>query len=400
MIEFTEAQRNAIGLHALDRDTCVVAGPGSGKTTVLIERFRGLVEAKFSPLRILAITFTEKATNQIRERLAEAFAGQSELSVLIRRAYVSTVHGFCTRLLRENAILAGVDPRFRVLNEQEAFALQQRSAVDALDQFLAESPQPVRDLLRSLHSPDLAGSILEVYDTMRAAGMRLADLATFVPRGGGRSALDGLASHCRRIMAGDLREWSPSQRLQIQAVSQWGARLAERRGQPIGLDDFQILSEFECNLNKARRNNETYNLAAQLKKELVPAAALQAAADFYAGRRATLIDAIGRFDKIYRDRKAAQSALDFSDLEEFTVRLLEGNDAARDSIRRQFDFILMDEFQDTNGLQSKLLDLLRSPDNFYAVGDINQSIYGFRHADPDVFPAYRQRVEAEGKHLA
>src|SRR5258706_10605426 len=170
MVEFTEAQRNAIGLHALGKDTCVVAGPGSGKTTVLIERFRGLVESGVSPLRILAITFTEKATNQMRERLSRAFAGDEILSAQIRRAYVSTVHGFCTRLLRENAIPAGVDPRFRVLNERDAFALERRSAIDSLDQFLVESPAPVRDLLRSLHSPDIADSILEVYDTMRAAG--------------------------------------------------------------------------------------------------------------------------------------------------------------------------------------------------------------------------------------
>src|ERR1700688_1111121 len=107
MIEFTAAQRNAIGLHALNRDTCVVAGPGSGKTTVLIERFRGMVESGVSPLRILAITFTEKATSQIRERLAGAFTDPAVL-LQIQRAYVSTVHGFCMRLLRENAILAGV----------------------------------------------------------------------------------------------------------------------------------------------------------------------------------------------------------------------------------------------------------------------------------------------------
>ena len=127
-------------MEALDTDTCVVAGPGSGKTTVLIERFRGLVESGVSPLRILAITFTEKATHQMRERLATAFEGQPELILQIQRAYVSTVHGFCTRLLRENAILAGVDPRFRVLNEQEEFALERRSVDDALDLFLAEKP--------------------------------------------------------------------------------------------------------------------------------------------------------------------------------------------------------------------------------------------------------------------
>src|SRR5207247_10119007 len=101
--EFTAAQQNAIGLHALDQDTCVVAGPGSGKTTVLIERFRGLVESGVSPLRILAITFTEKATHQMRERLAEAFRGRPDLILLIHRAYVSTVLGFCTRLLSGNA---------------------------------------------------------------------------------------------------------------------------------------------------------------------------------------------------------------------------------------------------------------------------------------------------------
>src|SRR3982074_90751 len=103
MIEFTPAQRKAIGLHALNQDTCVVAGPGSGKTTVLIERFRGLVESGISPLAILAITFTEKATNQIRDRLAKEFESDADRSAQIRRAYVSTVHGFCTRLLREHA---------------------------------------------------------------------------------------------------------------------------------------------------------------------------------------------------------------------------------------------------------------------------------------------------------
>src|SRR5260370_24644851 len=106
MMEFTPAQRNAIGMHALGQASCVVAGPGSGKTTVLIERFRGLVESGVSPLRILAITFTEKATHQIRQRLAAAFADRPDLTVQIQRAYVSTVPGFCTRLLRENPILA------------------------------------------------------------------------------------------------------------------------------------------------------------------------------------------------------------------------------------------------------------------------------------------------------
>src|SRR2546428_11430497 len=139
-VEFTAAQRNAIGMDALGEDTCVVAGPGSGKTTVLIERFRGLVESGVLPLRILAITFTEKATNNMRQRIAKAFAAQPGILSQIPHAWVSTVDGFCTRLLKENAIFAGVDPRFRVLNEQEFLALQQTAVSDALDGFFADDP--------------------------------------------------------------------------------------------------------------------------------------------------------------------------------------------------------------------------------------------------------------------
>src|SRR5258706_4869784 len=271
MVEFTEAQRNAIGLHALGKDTCVVAGPGSGKTTVLIERFRGLVESGVPPLRILAITFTEKATHQMRERLAEAFSGQPEMILQIQRAYVSTVHGFCTRLLRENAILAGVDPRFRGLNEREAFALERKSGDDALDLFLSEKPGPVRDLLGALYSPDLGDSILDVYHAMRAAGMRMAELEA-PPQTGGREALDGLALHCDRILAGVFFDWSPTQREQLAQLAEWRARLAERRGEPVSPLDFQILSEFSCNLNRIRKNNPTYDLIKQLKEDLIPPA--------------------------------------------------------------------------------------------------------------------------------
>ena len=381
-VQFTPAQREAIGLDTLDQDICVVAGPGSGKTTVLIERFRGLVDSGVSPLRIVAITFTEKASHQIRERLAGAFAGRPDLVLEIQRAYVSTVHGFCTRLLRENAIVAGVDPRFRVFNEQEAFALQQRSVTDALDLFLDEDPEPVRNLLRSLRSPDLGDSILEIYDTMRAAGVRLDDLRASQPRMGARAALDRIALDCRGI----------------ERLADPGAHLGSRRGQPIELADFQILAEFDLNLNKIPKIERP--AIRRIRDELIPAIAPLMFAEYYADQRGTFLEALARFDALYRSRKAAQSALDFSDLEEFSVRLLEENDATRERVRRQFDHLLMDEFQDTNGLQSKLLDLLRPSGRFYAVGDINQAIYGFRHADPRVFHEYRTRIEAEGRRAA
>src|SRR5256885_11597624 len=102
-VTFTPKQREAIDIERRHLDACVVAGPGSGKTTVLVEYFRRLVEAGVDPLRILAITFTEKAAANMRKKLGEAFQQDAALRARLERAWVSTVHAFCARLLRENA---------------------------------------------------------------------------------------------------------------------------------------------------------------------------------------------------------------------------------------------------------------------------------------------------------
>src|SRR5205809_1800295 len=111
-VSFTARQLDAIDVARRHVDACVVAGPGSGKTTVLVEYFRRLVEAGVDPLRILAITFTEKAAANMRKKLGAAFRDDAATRARLERAWVSTVHGFCARLLRENAVFAGVDPGF------------------------------------------------------------------------------------------------------------------------------------------------------------------------------------------------------------------------------------------------------------------------------------------------
>ncbi len=284
MIEFTEAQKKAIGLDALDQDTCVVAGPGSGKTAVLIERFRGMVAAKIPPLRILAITFTEKATSEMRARLMTAFGDQPELVLQIQRAYVSTVHGFCTRLLRENAILAGVDPRFRVLNDLEASALETKCAAESLDVFLAEDPDPVRALLASLQEPDLSSALLDVYDVMRAAGMSLREVRKRRSHGNARAALEKIIAGCSGIRFAALmqRFWRP--------VS------GERRASPVAREDFHFLPDFHPNLNKVKQDKDAVK---RLRDELIRPAVSNLSTNFSRHSRETFLDAIGRFDARY-----------------------------------------------------------------------------------------------------
>ncbi|MCB7128320.1 MAG: UvrD-helicase domain-containing protein, partial [Candidatus Brocadiales bacterium] len=117
----TAAQRK--GVELVHNDVCVTAGAGSGKTRVLVERFVHLVVNEKTPIQnVLTITFTEKAANEMKERIAEWFEqeGLVEEFQQVESAYISTIDSFSARLLREYALEADVDPEFTVLDEYES----------------------------------------------------------------------------------------------------------------------------------------------------------------------------------------------------------------------------------------------------------------------------------------
>jgi superfamily I DNA/RNA helicase len=159
-VSFTPDQLDAIDAAKRHLDACVVAGPGSGKTTVLVEYFRQLVGAGIDPLRILAITFTEKAAGNMRKKLVQAFQQQPETRAKLERAWVSTVHGFCARLLRENAVFAAVDPEFRVLDATESWRMQQESMRGAIDALFEQHREAMRGLIRGLSSFEFEQAVL------------------------------------------------------------------------------------------------------------------------------------------------------------------------------------------------------------------------------------------------
>jgi ATP-dependent exoDNAse (exonuclease V) beta subunit len=392
-VSWTSAQLAAIDVSRRHVDACVVAGPGSGKTTVLVEYFQRLVEAGVDPLRILAITFTEKAAGNMRAKLARTFDERPAIRAALERAWVSTVHGFCARLLRENAVFAGVDPEFQVSDERESWRMQQESMAAAMESLFAERPEDVRALIRGLSSIEFEEAVLSAYDAMRGAGVRVEELAGF-------AAPDGVTVRDVARTVADLRKapltlWNESQREQLEAAIEGAERIvsaASARGALEGI------AAFACNLQKCKRGNAAYELVKKLKSE-VDKARYALITEHYAPQRALLIEILRRFDRLYRERKRQAGMLDFSDLEEFTVRLLEESPETRARLQEQFEHVLMDEFQDTNGQQARLLGLIRPPGRFYAVGDINQSIFGFRHAEPQGFADYRGEVEASGGRL-
>ncbi|MCU1335936.1 MAG: helicase/exodeoxyribonuclease subunit [Bryobacterales bacterium] len=367
------------------QDVCVVAGPGSGKTRVLTERFAWLVETHgVDPDAILAITFTEKAANEIKSRLIQRFAGRPEAREAIERAWVSTIHGLCARVLQENAICAGLPPDFKVLDQSAADRMEREAAEATLDAMYREQPERMRRLLEALdlstqddgRQPDLAESLVVVYESMRSSGVGEIPTRAVTP-----DCLDVARELAKSLVTGPMPRGADGPRLR-----EWAARFL---AQP----DLAALARFDFNLNNVGRNAA----ASRLKNEILPVLQAQWIGEWYADLRDLLCTAIARIEATYRTKKRQESAVDFADLEEFTVALLESDEAVQLEVSGRFEHMLMDELQDTNRLQWRLINLLRT--SFFGVGDINQSIYGFRYADPEVFAEYRDELRSSGAEI-
>ena len=346
----------------------VAAGAGTGKTAVLVERFvRAVVDDGLDVDSVLVITYTERAAGELRARIRAGLVerGRPDLARELDGAWVSTIHGFCRRLLSAHPLAAGIDPGFRVLDEPQALVLQAEAFSAALEAFCGADEPDRWQLLATYGADGLRKMLVEVYATLRSAGRALvlepgarASVAEHVE--GLREAAACLVADTR---ATDLQRDAAQAALDVVTVTQLPERLL-------------ALSE-----TKARGPRAASFEEARL-------AVVAAALDELAARdRELLQELLTTFAAAYADVKDRESALDFEDLQLRARDLLEQHAGIRERERERFRSVMVDEFQDTNRLQTELLDLLDPGDgrDLFVVGDEFQSIYGFRHADVAVF---------------
>ena len=384
VVEKTRAP-NAEQLAAIDAPGLVFvsAGAGTGKTTVLVERFVRAVCDRGLPIdSVLAITYTERAAGELRGRIRRRLAELSryDLARELDGAWISTIHGFCHRLLKAHPFEAGVDPQFRVLDENQARVLAGEAFEAALGAFCASDDRERIRLLATYGTRGLRRMLTGVYETLRSAGR---DLVLEVAE---RPGLDARLEELRETARCVIEDTAGIDAAESARASAAGAlEVLERPPAAERLLDLSDVAarggprERFASYEEARRGVE------------------QAALDELAARdRALLEDLLRRFADAYAAAKAGESALDFEDLQLAARDLLRDHPAIRERESWRFRSVLVDEFQDTNRLQCELIDLLATEDLFF-VGDEFQSIYRFRHADVDVF---RERREASGGVLA
>ena len=354
----------------------VAAGAGTGKTAVLVERFvRAVVDDGLDVQSLLVITYTERAAGELRARIRERLLERErpDLALELDGAWVSTIHGFCRRLLGAHPLAAGVDPAFRVLDEPQALVIQAEAFAAALERFCAADEPDRWRLLATYGAAGLRQMLGRVYATLRSAGRDL------VLEPGVRAELGSRVSELREAAlclvddtrATDLQRGAAQGALDLVTASTLPERLL-------------ALSEMKARGPRAATFVEA--------RDGVVAAALE---ELAARDRELLQELLTQFADAYSEAKAREGALDFEDLQLRARDLLRGDEDIRERTRQRFRSIMVDEFQDTNRLQTELLDLLSegTGGDLFVVGDEFQSIYGFRHADVAVFRERRDAAE-------
>jgi ATP-dependent helicase/nuclease subunit A len=383
----TPEQRAAI--EARGRDVLLEAGAGSGKTGVMVERYaRLVVDEGVSPDAVLAFTFTDKAAAELRARvraeLSRRAAGSGAKAVraaalltTIGGAWITTIHGFCNRVLAAHPVAAGVDPGFRVLDQPEAERAAREAFDTALAEFLAGGEPAREETVAAYDLEGLRGVIVAIHDELRSRGIAEPSLPD-PPASDPAEALAKTIEAAGECLE-ELKESDPKR----EAVEEALARLTMPGPEP-------TLADLE-----ALRIGGTAKALAPFRDALEAAIARTAEAGEGGVAYRHLADLLRLYTAAFEAAKERRAGIDFEDLLILAARLLERAEIGQ-AYRGRFSHLLVDEFQDTNRLQLRLIEALQGPKTqLVVVGDELQSIYSFRHADLDVFRRRREQIDAD-----
>ncbi len=433
----TEQQRKAIDLH--DQNLIVVAGAGSGKTWVLVERYLALLDNNpdWGLNQLVAITFTRKAAQEMRDRVRQALEGRYQTAIndaaraiWARRlssmdtARIDTIHGLCAAILRANAAEAQLDPDFEVLDETEAHILLGDTLETVLNQ-LVDTRDPALDLFREYDAYALQQTLRNHISTELADLPDNTDWMALWTAEWEQSALQEIQMLLENVEFTTAANWQPDslpdehtedkllavwldchlglERL-FSAASQGDVATCSAALQALG-------SGIKINVGSAgswgskealREVKDTLDFIREcvrnsLKSLGDPPGELDLRAARYLPHWHRLIR---QMQAAYRQAKQERAALDFDDLEQRTSALLSGHEAVRLRYRdKEFRHLMVDEFQDTNARQWEIVRSLADPaqpGSLFVVGDQKQSIYAFRGADVRVFGEVRQEIARLG----
>lgn len=414
----TEAQRESI--RHLDGPLFIAAGAGSGKTFTLQNRIAYALSEESGPAlssidEVLAITFMEKAAAEIKSRVRAALRaeGRGDEALKVDAAWISTIHGMCARILRENALEAGLDPAFEVLSEFDTRALKKR----ALDRVLSrersrtarEGGRAVAELFaefgvesRGMNDVAVLGMVETLLGTAASfeRGLDAVEFCRAFPTPGEvarrlSGAYEAALAHAEAVHNPKKPKARVEEALLVcaESIEALEAFMLSKEADAAGLA--RVVSGLKT------LHGSTFGRADEAGKELL--LAVSEALDWaqrnlnalFAERHADTLMLLAReVDAEYQGMLDAVGALDNDALLHRTNALLDADPAVAGRYQGRFKLVMVDEFQDTNRLQVSLIEKVAGTGKLCTVGDAQQSIYRFNGADVSVFEEQRERVRA------
>ena len=444
-MKFTDQQQKAIDNR--NNNLLVAAAAGSGKTAVLVERIVKLIETDNIDIdKMLIVTFTNAAAaemknrihKKINERIAAAtFSDEIEnlerQNILLSGASIMTFHAFCLSVLRRHFAKINLDPRFREADEHELNILKQEVIEDLFETKYSENnaafikftddfggniqgDSELHKLIINLHNFSQSRpypqawlkSLVEIYENPTT--FKLDNGETFI------DALKNFALSQAKIYF----NYSKTQfnDAQNKVVTFAGKKL--NIGIKATANDAQIFSEIAAAFldwdklaaklqlvefvrldgdkkissdaqevkEEVKNLRDSYkNTVKNLRENLITTSTANIISEMQnlAESVRQLVQITIDFDNAFAAAKRDKNIIDFADMEHLALKIFNENPAAAQTYRNKFKVIMVDEYQDTNGVQEEIISKIVDANNFFAVGDVKQSIYRFRNADPTIF---------------
>lgn len=447
---FTDEQRLAI--ETLDKSILVSAAAGSGKTAVLVERIISIIlEGKANVDEMLVVTFTNAAAAEMRLRLASSIRKRmqerpedaprlrDQLSRMYR-AYISTIDSFSLRVIREFFYETDMEPEFSICDEVQAELMKREAAEELMEaafenddiaeggsfkaflRLYSEERSDERftdDLIRSYDKlrtmPDYFNWAFEKAENLRTGRENFeGSLIQDVMR---QDALDAFKTACdaavslRKIMdengLEDLFEAKLKERcdaiFEIYALLKEGRMDEELMQQIDSIPNPQLRAGKEQKEAYEAIKDEVQAMRDVIKNEVAGWQNRYLVPDFdmrLSEMNATYeytvyyLKLMQEFEKRFSAKKREKRLMDFADTAHTAVKILQNEEAA-EVLRKRFKYVFVDEYQDTNNIQEHLIGRVSSPRNVFKVGDVKQSIYKFRQAEPALFEELYEKYGSE-----
>ncbi|OFK79063.1 exodeoxyribonuclease V subunit beta [Peptoniphilus sp. HMSC062D09] len=364
---------------SIDKDVTLMAGAGTGKTRVLTSRFINIVKNNHDPKKILAITFTKKAAEEMLGRISKELV-EENIDFEEKDLNIMTIHSFALEIVRNYSYLIGINPNFTILDDGKAGEMLENAVKASLNNIRDEKFK--RYLIDFKTNPFEERKLFaDLYGDFRNKNLDFSDILSmslnFNKTSKSSDELFLLLDDFRKVSGNKFKKFYDDNIYEIKNTENL---------------DLEILNSIEENLGSSSKYEDKIKKIVDLIHELKKNLEIKNK-EYYE----IIIEILKEIDKNYSREKRDIKALDYDDIISYTHLIL-GDERFKKNLKDRYSYILVDEYQDTNEIQNEIINTFVDS-NLFIVGDPKQSIYAFRGTDLKSYYSFSDKIKKRGISL-